>query len=283
MSSYSTSTFAMCAASPAPRSIYRQGSYQPPKAPTQRPGGSPLTNKPRWSSTVNVRSVSTPVSVRGNIPGLASNANPFQFHTPLGRQSSVSPTLPTPLTARRSSQQYRSFAERVTSPTSSGAGGLLDPVPYHRGRNAPAPPAGTIRSPSSMGMHLKNAAPAVYNLPARPASSLNRSYASHPPRVVPSRKSSVMPQGTFQTSISHDRLRSAAELPASHSNPECRSEEVDQVPETEPTSSPQARIKTTTPRPGSSSTSGPSSKGRRISMLPVPTGRTSSMGHRVGT
>src|SRR5271170_4941871 len=45
-------TIARRIASPAPPSIYRQGVYTPPTAPISRPGPTPISNRPRWSSSV---------------------------------------------------------------------------------------------------------------------------------------------------------------------------------------------------------------------------------------
>lgn len=85
-SNYSTTALSRRARSPAPPSIYRQGLYNPPKNPLQHKTPSPLNNKPRWSATINPRSVSSSSSYR-----------------------KVSPAPPAP--------KLRSFAERVSSPT----------------------------------------------------------------------------------------------------------------------------------------------------------------------
>ena len=184
MSHRSSTTTSKRAESPAPASVYRQGMYAPPTAPVQRPGLTPLP-KPRWSATINPNSVRiTPPSYQRPTSRAATYASGIPLRSPLGRETSVSPTLPTPLTAQRGYPPLRSFAERIASPT-PGQCGLLDPVPYHRGRNITAPATtGSIRSPSSLAMHARTSRNSTANsqVPARPPSSLNRTSCptSHP-------------------------------------------------------------------------------------------------------
>jgi Yeast cortical protein KAR9 len=287
LSAQSTLTLPRRGASPlpGPPSVYRQGSYVPPTKPTTRPAPNPVVSKPRWSSTVRPdesgshRSVSstTPVSFRKYYsPRSFSSTTTIPLRSPLGRETSSSPVsppsgLPTPSTARHDnqSQHFKSFAERVASPT--GPGGLLDPVPYHRGRNASAPQPGTIRSPSAMAIHgsqrpTKTAMP-VATPPSTSALSRSTRQAL-PPRI-----------SSLNARMEQKHVPEEGYLPANDPEQENRSdmddgEELDQL--TEPGSSPLSR-KTVT-RPGSVAAS---SRGKRMSMLPLPVGgRTSSLGHR---
>jgi hypothetical protein len=275
---------------PGPPSVYRQGVYAPPTAQRQkRPAVTPVINKPRWSSTVRPdeadghrpQTATTPSFRKYYTPRSISSATAIPLRSPLGRESTVSPnpghlSLPTPSTARRDSQSsnYRSFAERVASPTPPKGTSLLDPVPYHRGRNVSAPQAGTIRSPSSMAVH-SNHKPTMSNIPTsntpsgivRPPSALSRSTRQTlPPRV--SSLNSKMEQRPSEG------VHSPEPEVEQDSRNEYEDEEHDQI--TDPGSSPLSR-KTIT-RPGSVAAG---SRGKRMSMLPLPVGgRTSSLGHR---
>ena len=198
MSNRSSSTLPKRSMSPAPPSIYRQGVYIPPSAATQRPGPTPLPNKPRWSATVNPNAVRTTPSYQRPSSRAATYASGIPLRSPLSRETSVSPTFSTPSTAQRGILPLRSFAERISSPTPGRAGSLLDPVPYHRGRNATAP-AGTIRSPSSLAMHARTSIGSTTSnshIPARPPSALSRTYTPRPPQTIPRRTSSVLPKTT---------------------------------------------------------------------------------------
>jgi hypothetical protein len=260
---------------PGPPSVYRQGLYVPPKGSASRPGPSPLPSKPRWSSTVKTtestlaptyRSATSPTPYRkAYTPRSITSTTALPLRSPLGRESSSSPA---PVTVHRDAE-YKSFAERVASPVGGSRVGLLDPPPYHRSRNVSAPHPGTIRSPSSLAMHNSSKLGASAIPTPRPPSALSRSSRT----TLPPRMSSI--NARLNSSGSMDEPA----LPELSSDLENRSdvfdEEHDQLT-SEPSSSPLSR-KTVT-RPGSVLSS---SRGKRMSMLPLPVGgRTSSLGMR---
>ena len=250
-------------ASPGPgaASIYRQGVYTPPTASLPaRPAATPL-NKPRWSSSGNPNDYRSPSTTAHSFYRKASLSHGSgQFSSPLSREASVSPSQsPRPqLTSKRSSQHLASFAERVTSPShrQSNGIGLLDPVPYHRGRNATAPVPGTIRSPSSVAVH-SNGRPTMTG-------------ASHLPRRSPSSL------GQVRTATKVGLVRTCSEMPRSppkteDSGIDMHSDDFDEEEDLqlEPSSSPLIRPKLAS-RPETTTGVSRSAKGRRISMLPVP-------------
>lgn len=271
--------------SPAPSitSVYRQGVYTPPTAPLPaRPSPTPLSNKPRWSSSGNAS------DLRGNYtnkPSSSSNNQSYRrpssrlstnhFSSPLSRETSASPPVDSkgPVLRKRASQQLASFADRVGSPSLPRAGDnrLLDPVPYHRGRNITSPVPGTIRSPSSAAVHNHSRPTMTAGYPGRPSSSLNqvRSPISH----LPSRTSLDLPRFSPKTEDSGIDIHSDFE------------DEEDLDTDTALASSPLTRP-TTASRPGSVMRMTTSMKGKRASLLPVPastkitSGRSSVMGDR---
>ena len=288
--------------SPAPggASVYRQGAYVPPTNPAARPAPTPLIGKPRWSSTVKLdesadaqRSASTltPSGFRKSYtPRSISSAYALPLRSPLTRDAASSPSaLATP--SDRPDQHYRSFAERVASPANGHAGGILDPVPYHRTRNVSAPHSGLIRSPSSMAMQNNyNVTPTTSNVPTlnRPPSSLSRGpRATLPPRIS---SLNVRPESSPATAVKpalrhEESTGSEPSLPDMDGRSDPRSdvrsdaeedEALDQLT-SEPGSSPLSR-KTVT-RPGSVMSG--ARGGKRMSLLPVPVGgRSSSLGYR---
>jgi Yeast cortical protein KAR9 len=275
-------------ASPSPgvSSVYRQGVYQPPTATLPvRP--SPNPTKPRWSAVAKTAdpvplpghgsrssSLSTVSPFNRTTPRSISRSSNLPYPSPLSRETSASPSqIPTPATARRGSQQFRSFAERVASPSPPRNGGIMDPVPYHRGRNITAPVPGTIRSPSST--YKANSRPTTSSTTTsghgiRPPSAVSHTYT--PRQSMPLRQSSERPRP------SHRSEDSAIDLDADNlENEEEQAEMLDEL-ESSPTIRPAAPG-----RPMSSMAI--SGKGKRMSMLPVParvsSGRGSSLGHRV--
>lgn len=260
---------------PGPPSVYRQGAYAPPvKAAPPRPGPTPVSNKPRWSAVVKSTdtlaptyrsSSTTPSTARRYTPRSISSNTALPLRSPLGREASSSPSSSLPTADRRESQQFRSFAERVADPSPARPGGLLGPLPYHRGRNSGTPAAGTIRSPSSLAVHSQNK-PTM----TRPPSSLNRSYGRTP--------------GVPLRSVSHDpRMESGVEGRKESTLPELddfdKSSEAGDDQATELNSSPLSKRTITRP----SSVLAMNGKGKRMSLLPVPVGngRQSSLGSRI--
>ncbi|KIV80201.1 hypothetical protein PV11_07720 [Exophiala sideris] len=256
---------------PGPPSVYRQGAYAPAVKPaTPRPGPAPLANKPRWSAVVKPSdtlaptyrsSSTTPSTARKYTPRSISSNTALPLRSPLGREASSSPSVPMD---GRESRQFRSFAERVADPSPARSGGLLDPVPYHRGRNSTTPMAGTIRSPSSLAVHSQNR-PTI----SRPPSALSRHYGRTP--------------GVPLRSVSHDPRMETIESRRESTVPEMddfdKSSEVGDDQAVEPNSSPLSKRTITRP----SSVLAMSGKGRRVSLLPVPvaSGRQSSLGSRI--
>jgi Yeast cortical protein KAR9 len=275
LSAHSNSTLPARAASPSPgvASVYRQGLYKPPTAPIPRPAPTPLANKPRWSSTgksseprsgYSMRSVSsTQPSLftkhhQNSISGSSFPSLPAP--SPLGREATSSPSVPTIKGTRRGSH-LQSFAERAGQ---SPAVGVSEPLPYHRGRNMTAPVhsssnVGTIRSPSSLAVH--NRTRPTMN---RPPSSLAHQRSSS--RVTSSNRMASLAMGDSAIDMTDDDLDI----------------ELEHKLEEQLSSSPSVRPKPAQ-RPGSVAT-------RRLSMLPIPTsktkgpssnsGRESSLGNR---
>jgi Yeast cortical protein KAR9 len=253
--------------SPGPASVYRQGLYKPPTAPVPRPGPAPISNKPRWSSSgkpgetnpgYGLRSTSTatptPLMRHHQTPRSGSSFSSLPAPSPLSREATSSPAVPTITRARRNSR-LPSFAERAGQTTST-----LDTVPLPRGRNATAPvynspKIGTIRSPSSVAVHNKTK-PTMN----RPPSSLTheRRYTSTVPRQT---------SGPVSADSGIDLTEDDLDFDLEHDL------------DLDPSSSPSVRPKITS-RPGSVA-------GRRLSMLPIPkskgnagSGRDSSLGNR---
>jgi len=280
--------------SPGPPSVYRQGVYTPPTVPLPpRQAPAPLSNKPRWTSVVRPdestssptyrsSATSTPATARKYTPRSISSNTALPLRSPLSREASLSPSpgMFASSFARRGSQQFKSFAERVADPSPArSGGGLMDPVPYHRGRNVTAPAAGTIRSPSSLAVHSQHK-PTMSGVGIpRPPSALSRGYSSH-----------SSPQSLPLRSIPYNSRVDVKPLDAEHEHEQEQhdkgktsamenEEEQDQLT-SEPGSSPLSRRTITRP---SSVLARSTSKGRRVSMLPVPvgSGRQSSLGTRV--
>lgn len=263
---------------PGPPSVYRQGLYTPQTVPAPvRPDPSPLSNKPRWSAVVKSdntlaptyrsSSTSTPMTARKYTPRSISSGTALPLRSPLGREASSSPLSTLPTLAKRESQNFKSFAERVADPLPARGSSLMDPVPYHRNRTSGAPVAGTIRSPSSPAVHSYNKPTMSGMSVARPPSSLNRSYGSS---QVPLRSvsSSRVESRMDNTIIDHARDEDEAD----------RISENDDDVGTEPNSSPLSKRTITRP----SSVLAMSAKGKRMSLLPVPVGgRQSSLGSRI--
>ncbi|KAK5190133.1 hypothetical protein LTR92_009844 [Exophiala xenobiotica] len=267
---------------PGAPSVYRQGVYTPPVVPASRPGPTPLPGKPRWSAVVkpsdntlapSYRSstATTPLTARKYTPRSISSTTAVPLRSPLSREASASPSSMLPTLARRECQHFKSFAERVADPSPARTSGLMDPVPYHRGRNVSAPGVGTIRSPSSLAVHNQHKPTMSGMSISRPPSSLNRSYGRS--------------AGFASRSLSHGPPSENQVNSREHSHPSVEDfdkssdigEEDDQV--TEPNSSPLSKRTITRP----SSVLAMSGKGKRMSLLPVPksNGRQSSLGSRV--
>lgn len=249
---------------PGPPSVYRQGVYAPPvKSAPPRPGPTPLGSKPRWSAVVKSADVTlaptyrssttTPMTVRKYTPRSISSSTALPLRSPLSRETSASPSSQLP-DLDHGDYQFKSFAERVADPLPARTSSLMDPVPYHRGRNSTAPVAGTIRSPSSLAVHSQNK-PTMSGVTPRPPSSLSRSHQTlrsiHPSRGENARDYEENDRG----SENEDDLI------------------------TEPNSSPLSKRTITRP----SSVLAMNGKGKRMSLLPVPigSGRQSSLGSRM--
>ncbi|KAL6244815.1 hypothetical protein RBB50_008343 [Rhinocladiella similis] len=265
---------------PGPPSVYRQGVYTPPVVPAPQSRQTPASNKPRWSAVVksddstlapSYRSstTTTPLTTRRYTPRSISSTTAVPLRSPLSREASASPSA-LPTMARRESQQFKSFAERVADPSPARSGGLMDPVPYHRGRNPSAPVVGTIRSPSSLAVHSQHRPTMSGVPPARPPSSLSRSYG----------RSTGISSRTFShdSRIEHQAENRDPTLPSVDDYEKFNDvEEEDQI--TEPNSSPLSKRTITRP----SSVLAMNGKGKRMSLLPVPkgSGRQSSLGSRI--
>ena len=276
-------------ASPAPgaASVYRQGLYTPPTNPLpQRPSATPVVNKPRWTSSGN------PNDGRGardsNYRSLSSMMFPnskkassshLPLSSPLSREDSSSPG-PTPHVSQdRSRQHLGSFRDRVGSPSPgrSTSSSLLDPVPYHRGRNTTAPLPNTIRSPSSTAVHYdgKPTMSSSYQSHIRPPSALGQSYTAGK-SSIPQRTTSDLPRSPPKTDDSGIDM---------HHDEFDEDEEDENDVDTELGSSPLARSKMAQ-RPDTHHGTPPSAKAnKRVSMLPVPargasSGRGSVLGNR---
>jgi hypothetical protein len=262
---------------PGPPSVYRQGVYTPPVVPATRPGPTPISNKPRWSAVVKSSdstlapsyrssSTTTPNTMRAYTPRSISSTTALPLRSPLSREASASP-LPT--VTKPESQQFRSFAERVADPLPARTSSLLDPVPYHRNRNASAPIPGTIRSPSSMVVNRENKPTMSGGHIPRPPSSLSRSQGSS---QMPLRSMSHNPR--METRLDSSPGRKSDHL----DDIEQESDNEDDRP-AEPNSSPLSRRTITRP----SSVLAMNGKAKRMSLLPVPvgSGRQSSLGSRM--
>ena len=262
---------------PGPPSVYRQGVYTPSVAPPIRPEPTPLTNRPRWSAVVkshdgtlapSYRSPSTaaPSTTRRYTQRSFSSNIALPFRSPLSREASASPSPMLQTVAKQDGQQFRSFAERVADPMPARTSSLMDPVPYHRNRNASVPNPGTIRSPSSLAVHRENRRTMTGGQIPRPPSSLSR---SHGPSQMPSRSMTHNPRMESRVNGSPERRSDRLE----------ENEEASENEDDQPVglgSSPLS--KRTIARP--SSVLAMSGKGKRMSLLPVPvgSGRQSSLG-----
>jgi DNA repair ATPase RecN len=279
--SHSSANLIRRAASPAlsgPPSIYRQGSYTPAVKAPPRPEPTPLTNKPRWSAVVKSQdgtlapsyrttSTTTPTTARKYTPRSISSSIALPLRSPLCREASASPVSVASSVSKHDAQQYRSFAERVADPLPARTSSLLDPVPYHRNRNASAPVPGTIRSPSSLAVHKEHKSTMSGGSIPRPPSSLNRNYSSQ----VPLRSMSNNPRPENRLDSSPGKQTNLVE------ENEYASENEDELPN-EPTSSPLSKRTITRP----SSVLAMNGKAKRMSLLPIPkgSGRQSSLGSR---
>jgi hypothetical protein len=277
LSSHSASTLPARAASPSPGqpSVYRQGVYKPPTAPVPRPAPTPLGNKPRWSSGskpsdpkpgYGVRSASgttpSPSFRHHHTARSGSSFSSLPAPSPLSRETTSSPIVPTSNGMRRGSH-LQSFAERAGQVPAAGS---AHDLPHHRGRNVTAPVhssphLGTIRSPSSLAVHNRSK-PTMNRAPSSLAHE--RTYTrGQPVKARP-------PISTDDSAIDLDDDELDADL--------------EHRLDSELSSSPSVRPKPAQ-RPGSVAT-------RRLSMLPLPTGKTkgtlsnggreSSLGNRPG-
>jgi hypothetical protein len=277
LSSHSASTLPARAASPSPGqpSVYRQGVYKPPTAPAPRPAPTPLGNKPRWSSSgkpsdpkpgYGARSASgtapSPSFRHHHTARSGSSISSLPAPSPLSRETTSSPIVPTSNGMRRGSH-LQSFAERAGQVPAAGS---VHDLPHRRGRNITAPVHssphfGTIRSPSSLAVHNRS------------KSTMNRA------------PSSLAHERTYTRGQS---LKARPPISTDDSAIDLDDDELDTDLEhrldSELSSSPSVRPKPAQ-RPGSVAT-------RRLSMLPLPTGKTkgtfsnggreSSLGNRPG-
>lgn len=280
------------AMSPAPPSVYQQGSYRPQVVPLAPRRAETPSDRPRWTSTVrssepavqNKRASITPSSYYRIAPRSFSTSTGTALRSPLSREATSSPI---PELAQRSSHsQLRSFADRIKSPTPGHESGLLGPVPYSKSRAINTPGAGTIRSPSSLAN--RPYVTSAMSQPARPASSLRSSRLSS---GLPQRSSSPAFQSAQSTSsnkttiVNHTPVRqfNPRQDMEDHEYKESVTTDEDHDVEsvegdksTDIGSSPLSRRTVT--RPPSSAAS---SRGKRLSMLPVPRGgRSSSIGFK---
>jgi len=287
LSSHSTTTLPARAASPSPgqSSVYRQGVYKPPTAPLPRPAPTPITHKPRWSSSgkpsdpkpgYGIRSASgitpSPLGRHHQPSRSGSSFSSLPAPSPLSRETTSSPNIQTTTSARRGSY-LKSFAERAIQNPNPGKTNITDPLPYHRGRNITAPPMptstspnlGTIRSPSSIAVHnrtKKTMNPTPPSLPHHRSSS--RALSSNPRTSLSAADHDDDEDDDLDLDLAQEDLEHHLQL---HS---------------ELGSSPSIRPKMLQPqRPGSVA-------GNRLSMLPLPTakgrggGAALSGGGRVG-
>jgi len=146
----------------------------------------------------------------------------------------------------------------------------LDPVPYHRNRNASAPVPGTIRSPSSLVVNRENKPTMSGGSIPRPPSSLSRTYG--PPQQMPPRALSHNPK-------MDGRLDSSPGRKSDRLEDDDEASEYEDEPPVEMNSSPLSKRTITRP----SSVLAMSGKAKRMSLLPVPVGggRQSSLGMRI--
>lgn len=277
---------------PAPPSIYQQGLYKPVVVPiTTRRADTP-SDRPRWTSTVrnsetdtiNKRASITPSSYYRLGPRSVSTApGGGPLRSPLSRQavSSPIPPQPTPLSHKSSATQLRSFADRIKSPTPHDSG-LLAPVPYSKSRSTATSVPGTIRSPSSLANRASVVA--VTSQPVRPPSSLrsSRNGTGIPQRAASPIYSAASPPMNSLDAVIRTPPRKSMDSTTTDKDdielPQIASIDHDQDLEspdedraTELGSSPLSR-KTVTRPPSSAA----SSRGKRMSMLPVPRGTRSS-------
>lgn len=278
------------AMSPAPPSVYQQGSYRPPVVPLPPRRAETPSDRPRWTSIVrssepqvqNKRASITPSSYYRIAPRSFSTSTGTALRSPLSREATSSP-IPE-LSQKASYSHLRSFADRIKSPAPAHEGGLLGPVPYSKSRAVSTPGPGTIRSPSSLANrpYTTNAT----SQPARPASSLRSSRNSS---GLPQRSASPAFQPIHGSNV--NKANAVGRTPPRHSNTKSEVEDQEnresvvtdedqdlESPEEDRTtdigSSPLSRRTIT--RPPSSAAS---SRGKRLSMLPVPRGtRSSSIG-----
>ncbi len=181
--------------------------------------------------------------------------------SPLGREATSSPSIPTAKGTRRGSY-LQSFAERAGQ---SPALGVSEDLPSHRGRNVTAPvhlasQVGNIRSPSSVAVH--NRTKPTMN---RPPSSLVHQRSSS--RTMSSNPMKSLAMGDSAIDMTDDELDT----------------ELEHQLDAELSCSPSIR-------PKLAQGTGSAAAGRRSSMLPIPTskikgpssnsGRESSLGTR---
>ncbi|KAK5946565.1 hypothetical protein PMZ80_000708 [Knufia obscura] len=288
MSVRTTGSIPRRSVSPAPASVYQQGLYRPPVVPLPPRRAETPSERPRWSSTVranaaaanaNKRASITPSSYYRIAPRSASHSAGIPLRSPLSRDATSSP-IPQqhhPLSSRSSHSQLRSFADRIKSPAPNDTG-LLAPVPYSKSRNNATPTPGTIRSPSSLA-NIPSSIDAMQH--ARPPSSLRSSRPSIgilQRAASPACHTGSSPMHSLDEvvrtpprySVDGTAADSEMELPGAPSSATGREESPEEDRTTELGSSPLSRRTIT--RPPSSV----GSRGKRVSMLPVPRGMRSS-------
>lgn len=278
------------AMSPAPPSVYQQGVYRPPVVPLPPRRAETPSDRPRWTSTVrssepavpNKRASITPSSYYRIAPRSLSTSTVTPLRSPLSREATSSPVQShhAQLTQRSSHSHLRSFADRIKSPAPGNEGGLLAPVPYSKSRSMGTPGLGTVRSPSSLASRPYAVSAPSY--PARPASALKSSRNNS---SIAQRAASPAPQTTNLNASSKTppRGRNArADVEDQDSRESVVTDDDQDVgsPEEDRSidlgSSPLS--KRTVTRPPSSAAS---SRGKRLSMLPIPRGaRSSSLGYK---
>ena len=269
------------------QSVYKQGTYRPPVAPVPRPQPTPLANKPRWTTSTNVRDLHQAFSSDRSSPYLrtASSAqrsmSSAALPSPLSRETMQSPAFAASSQYGRSGR-LASFTERVAN--ASPNGGLIDRLPYQNNRHATAPHSITIRSPSSMVVQNESSptmttAP-TFNHGQRPPSSLT--YGQMSWQGFGSRATSSIPQGPEPSHSTDMRRQQSIDFSQYTTddidyttNDHRAARELENEPDDEPTSSPLAPRQTESRAGNRASMS--SRTGKRLSMLPVPTNRMPSM------
>ena len=255
-------------------SIYRQGIYTPSTVSAVRPQAAPLINRPRWSSSTNTNDLPighnlksstsiTPTPIRKISFAAPRSLSSYSFHPPFrssSREASFSPA-PAPSTKTRRNSRLASFAERVASPSPLRNPPLLDPLPYHRGRIPPPPSNGTIRSPSSIAVHKNNSPTMTSNTHVDPWNTTVQRRTSQ--RSLLSRASSDLPQQPRESDTTDRRVTASPE----HINDTGNGD-----PRLNPIARPKLAPRTETAARGTST------RGKRMSMLPVPQARAKALG-----